>query len=114
MGEVPPFLAAPADLMASVMRPSRMLPGEGLASKPEPQALAAFVGTHEADKFVGQGGGLTAIAEALLDAAQFGKLGEHGRGAESGEEVGGVADGGIGGDAGEAIGPAAFHADNEV
>lgn len=40
MGEVPPFRAAPADLMASVMRPSLMFPGEGLVEKSEPTSLA--------------------------------------------------------------------------
>src|SRR5262249_12611458 len=39
-GEVPPFLAAPADFIASVISPSRMLPGEGFESNPEPTASA--------------------------------------------------------------------------
>ena len=30
---LPPFLAAPADFIASVIRPSRMLPGLGLSAK---------------------------------------------------------------------------------
>src|SRR5579863_8963801 len=39
-GATPPLRAAPADLMASVVRPSSMLPGEGFISKPECTALA--------------------------------------------------------------------------
>src|SRR5262245_19467110 len=37
-GDVPPFFAAPADFIASVMRPSRMFPGDGFISNPEPTA----------------------------------------------------------------------------
>ena len=39
-GAVPPFRAAPADFIASVNRPSRMLPGDGFISNPEPTACA--------------------------------------------------------------------------
>ena len=38
--ELPPFRAAPADFIASVINPSLMLPGEGFMSKPEPTACA--------------------------------------------------------------------------
>ena len=41
MGDEPPLRAAPADLIASVMSPSRMFPGEGLKAKSELTALAA-------------------------------------------------------------------------
>ena len=40
MGEEPAFLAAPADLMASVIKPSLMFPGEGFISKPAPTKAA--------------------------------------------------------------------------
>ena len=40
IGAVPALVAAPADLMASVMSPSRMFPGLGFMSKPLPQACA--------------------------------------------------------------------------
>src|SRR5260370_12889850 len=39
-GDVPPFLAAPADFIPSVINPSRIFPGEGFRSKPEPPAWA--------------------------------------------------------------------------
>src|SRR5688500_14382136 len=41
-GAVPPFFAAPADLMASVIRPSLIFAGEGFISKPDPTASAAL------------------------------------------------------------------------
>ena len=37
---VPPFLAAPADFIASVIKPSLIFPGEGFISKPEWTAFA--------------------------------------------------------------------------
>ena len=37
-GAVPPFLQAPALLIASVIRPSLILPGEGFMWKPDPTA----------------------------------------------------------------------------
>ena len=37
---LPAFIAAPADFMASVINPSRILPGDGFMSKPEPASLA--------------------------------------------------------------------------
>ena len=41
-GELPPFRAAPADFMASVISPSRIFPGEGLFSNPAPTRAAAL------------------------------------------------------------------------
>ena len=38
--DAPPFFAAPADFIASVINPSRMFPGEGFISNPESTAFA--------------------------------------------------------------------------
>lgn len=62
-----------------------------------------IVGAHEADEFVGERGGDASISEAVLDAAECGKLAEHLRTTERDEEICCVADGGIGRDAFAAV-----------
>ena len=113
--ELPPLRAPPAAFMASVSRPSWMLPGEGFISKPEKHGFrASGVVAHELDEAVGAGGVGAAVDEVLLHAAELRELGQDGAAAEGGEEVRDVADGGVGGDAGEAIRAAALECDGKV
>lgn len=66
------------------------------------------------DKAVGQSGIHAAVAQLLLDAAEFRELGEGHGGTESHEKVGGVADRGVRGNAGESVAAATLHAHHQI
>ncbi len=110
-GATPPLRAAPADLMASVIRPSSMLPGEGFISKPGMHRLGARgVGLHQVVEALGELIGGAAVDQFLLDAVELRKFGEDGFAAEFAEQIGDIAEGWIGGDAAESVGAAALEA----
>ena len=92
-GATPPLRAAPADLMASVMRPSSMFPGDGFISKPGVHGLGARrVSLHQVEEALGKFIGRAAIDEFLLHAVQFRKFAEQGFAAELAEQIGEIAD----------------------